>query len=206
MNPDLNSILPLNQPYNNPPFNYPGTEDVDEIPGADIIDWILVELRDASNAVDATEATIVSQTAGFLKSDGTITDTTGSNLISFNLFISDSLYLVVHHRNHLSVMSAVALKGGLANIWSYDFTASFDKVHGGSAGFKELLPGVYGMVAGDGNADGLINLQDKADEWEGNAGQMQYHLADYNCDSQIDNIDKDDYWLMNTGFVGQVPE
>ncbi len=206
MDPDLNAILPLDQPYNTPPFNYPGLEQVDEIPGADIIDWIWVELRDAPSAAEATGGTMVAQAAGFIKSDGTITDTTGSNPLSFSLSITDSLYLVIHHRNHLSVMSSIALKEGIANSWSYDFTTSTNKAHGGSAGYKELVSGVYGLVAGDGNADGFIDQLDKTAEWEGSAGYRQYHMADYNCDSQIDNIDKDDFWLPNIVFVGQVPE
>ena len=206
MNPDLNPILPLNQPYNNPPFNYTGMEEVDEIPGADIIDWILVELRDAPSAADATETTIVAQSSGFLKIDGVITDTSVINPITFNLSISDSLYLVIHHRNHLSVMSAFALKEGIFNTWTYDFTTAINKAYGGSAGYKEFITGVYGMVTGDGNADGFIDQLDKTAEWEGRAGHTQYHMADYNCDSQIDNIDKDEYWLPNTSFIGQVPE
>ncbi len=206
MNPDLNAILPLNQPYNLPPFNYTGMEQVDDIPGMDVVDWILVELRDAPSAAEATGGTIVAQAAGFIKSDGTITDTTGTNPLSFNLSITDSLYLVIHHRNHISVMSAIAIKEGIANSWSYDFTTAASKALGGSAGFKELMIGVFAMVTGDGNADGLIDQLDKVTEWEGNAGYMEYHAADYNCDAQIDNVDKDDFWLPNMVFVGQVPE
>jgi len=205
MDPDLNPILPLIQSYGNPPFNYTGMEEVDEIPGLDIIDWILVELRDAPTASNAVESTIVAQAAGFLKNDGSITDTTGINPLSFNLSITDSLYLVIHHRNHLSVMSAIALKEGIANNWSYDFSIALSKAHGGSSGYKELVTGVNGLVSGDGNADGFIDQQDKIVGWAINAGNMEYYTGDYNCDSQIDNVDKDDFWLPNKIFVGQVP-
>ena len=43
-----NGILPLNQPYNTAPWYYPGTESVASIPNPDIVDWVLVELRDAT--------------------------------------------------------------------------------------------------------------------------------------------------------------
>jgi hypothetical protein len=206
MNSNLNPLLPLAQPYNTPPFDYPGDEQVASIPSTDIIDWILVELRDASSPSQAFESTSVESKAAFLKNDGTLIDIGGINPITFNIAYSDSLYLVIRHRNHLGVMSANALKNNGENIYSYDYRTGTDKVHGGSAGYKEISSGVYGMVAGDANADGIINLQDKTAEWENEAGNMDYLPGDFNCDGQVDNIDKDDFWQINTSYSSQVPE
>ncbi len=49
MNTTLNqgTLIPLNQPYNTAPWNYNGTENVTNIP-PDIVDWVLVELRETS--------------------------------------------------------------------------------------------------------------------------------------------------------------
>ncbi|MEZ5196305.1 MAG: hypothetical protein R2764_07890 [Bacteroidales bacterium] len=48
MTPWLNvyGVIPFNQPYNQAPWNYSGTESVASIPNNDIIDWVLVELRE----------------------------------------------------------------------------------------------------------------------------------------------------------------
>ncbi len=72
MNADLNSILPLAQPYNVAPFNYSGTENVSSIPGTDVVDWLLIELRDASSPGAATSGTMLAQKAAFLKADGSV--------------------------------------------------------------------------------------------------------------------------------------
>ncbi len=83
MDSDLNSILPLNQPFNMPPFKYSGAEQVTAIPGPDIVDWILVELRDAPSPSAADESSIIEQRAAFLKTDGSVVDTSGLNFVSF---------------------------------------------------------------------------------------------------------------------------
>ena len=71
LNTDLNDagLIPLNQPYDNPPWNYPGTENVSSIPNADIVDWLLVELRDAASAVSAIPSTIIEKQAVFIKNE-----------------------------------------------------------------------------------------------------------------------------------------
>ncbi|MCD4735575.1 MAG: hypothetical protein K8R53_05995, partial [Bacteroidales bacterium] len=66
MNTDINSFIPLFQPYNNPPWNYISCENVPAIPTGDIVDWILIELRDASDANSATGVTMIAQQAAFL--------------------------------------------------------------------------------------------------------------------------------------------
>jgi len=206
MNTDLSSLMPLSQPYDGFPFNYSGGEQVNSIPGSDIVDWILVELRDAPSASLAVDGTIVSQQAAFLKQNGMVVDTGGVNPVKLNLAVSDSLYLVIHHRNHLGILSAVALKDSGGNTYPYDFTNSIDKVYNGPTGYKGLGGGNFGMVAGDGNADGDIDQQDKTLTWDTVAGIMEYTSGDYNCDAQVDNADKDDYWLLNTSYTSQIPE
>ncbi|MCB0752560.1 MAG: hypothetical protein KDC52_13905, partial [Ignavibacteriae bacterium] len=71
-----------------------------------IIDWVIVELRTSTDA-----ASKVSSRACFLKSDGSIVDLDGTSDVEFtNLDPNiDEYYVVVHHRNHLPVMSAAAV-------------------------------------------------------------------------------------------------
>jgi hypothetical protein len=165
-----------------------------------------LELRDASSAALAGGSSAIARQAAFLKKDGSIIDTSGNNFPMFNLAFSDSLFLVVRHRNHLAVMSSNALKNDGGDIYTYDFTIAANKVFGGSEGYKDLGGGIFGLVAGDGNADGKIDLLDKTGQWEVEAGNMLYHPGDYNCDTQIDNMDKDELWHVNRIFTSQVPE
>ncbi len=74
MNNDLNSngFLPLSQPYYGSPWNYPGAENVDEITNTDIVDWVLVELRDSPDVNSADESTIIARQAAFLLNNGTV--------------------------------------------------------------------------------------------------------------------------------------
>ncbi len=47
MNADLAGLpdFPLAQPFNTAPWNYAGTESVLSVPNADVVDWVLVEMR-----------------------------------------------------------------------------------------------------------------------------------------------------------------
>jgi hypothetical protein len=90
MNTEVNKLglLPLNQPFNSPPWNYSGTESVSAIPNIDVVDWILVDIRAADSAGGATSETIIARKAGFLMSSGAIFNTDGSSLLSFDTVFS----------------------------------------------------------------------------------------------------------------------
>ena len=210
-NPELVEGLPLSQPFNIHPWNYFGSEDVMFIPNTDIVDWILIELRETAYGADsATSKTIIAQRAVFLLNDGLIVgldgDTCGNTACCVaTQSITNNLFIVIRHRNHLDIMSAVPLteSGGR---YSYDFSTGLNKVYGDSNGYKELTTGLWGIIAGDGDGNGLIGLPDKTNTWELQAGETGYYSGDYNLDSQVDNKDKDDYWLPNVGKGMQIPE
>ena len=200
MQTGLNSqgVIPLQQPYSTSPWNYAGTESVVAIPGIHNVDWILVELRDAADANSANSSTRIARQAAFVQKDGTVTGVDGSPVLSFNATVSQQLFVVIWHRDHLAIISANALteSGG---IYSYDFSTSVSQVLGGTAGYKELSPGIWGMVAGDANADGLIDASDLTGTWKLQAGQTGYLSGDYGLDSEVDNADKNELWLPNSG-------
>jgi len=207
MNVSLNEadLLPLAQPYHLPPWNYSGTESVMGIPGSEIVDWVLLELRDAPTAALATPSTRVAQRACFLFFDGSIVDVDGYSPPHFALDIADSLFVVVWHRDHLAVMSAVGLQES-GDAFVYDFTTDAGKAFGGMNGHKELVTGVWGMISGDGNADGQVNNADKNDVWNQQAGSSGYLSGDFNMNGQVDNTDKIEKWKPNTGRASQVPD
>jgi hypothetical protein len=60
-------------------------------------------------------------------------------------------YIVICHRNHLSVMSSEVHSLGESGVL-YDFTTAQQQAYG-SGPLKELPGGIFGMIAGDANAE-----------------------------------------------------
>ena len=76
---NTNSLIPLSSNDAYPTADYGYTEStVAEIPNADIVDWVLVEIRTGT-----ANETKVETRAAFLKSDGTIVDLDGISPVSF---------------------------------------------------------------------------------------------------------------------------
>jgi hypothetical protein len=145
---NTSGYIPTSQPYNTSPWNYSGTESVSSIPSG-VVDWVLLELR------STTSGAAVSKHAAFIKSDGTIVDKDGTSAVTFNGVSAGNYYIVVHHRNHLAVMSSSAI--ALSNSSSlYDFTTGTSKYYGSDA--ASLGGSVYGMYAGDTDGNDVINF------------------------------------------------
>ncbi len=204
MNTSLNlgGQLPLSQPYYTLPWIYPGTESVASIPNPDIVDWLLVELRDATEAASATPSTIIKQQAAFLLKNGSVVGLDGSSDLGFNTTISNNLYVVVWHRNHLGMMSATALTES-AGVYTYNFTTAQGMAY--QNGQKSLNGGAYGMYAGDGDANGTVGTLDYSIVWVGQSGHQGYLKGDFNMDTQVANQDKNDFWIGNLNEQNQVP-
>ncbi|MCD4735514.1 MAG: hypothetical protein K8R53_05690, partial [Bacteroidales bacterium] len=197
--------LPLSQPYDTIPWYYYGDEDVSAIPNNQIVDWILVELRKSTGPAEtATMDSVIVRKVGFLLRDGVITDIDGVSNLQFNVTITSNLYVVIRHRNHISIMSANALVLN-SGIYSYDFSFDASQVLGSSLSYKELAPGIWGEIAGDGNGDGQVNQADKIDVWSQEAGLSGFYAGDFDMNSQVDNTDKVEMWIPNGGTGSQVP-
>lgn len=197
--------IPLSQPYSQPPWNYTGTESVAAMPNNDVVDWVLIEVRDALDAQSATGTTIAGMQAGFILEDGSIVTTDGTAPLQFGIEVNQNLFAVVWHRNHLGIMSAYPLNAA-GNLYSYDFTDGQDKAFGNALGHKEIASGIWGLVGGDGNADGQVNNTDKNDEWVPQSGSSGYKTGDFDMNGDVNNQDKLDMWVPNTGRSSQVVE
>jgi len=206
MNTTINSegLIPLDQPFNTAPWNYSGTESVASIPNTDIVDWVLLEIRDAVDAPSATSSSVVKQQACFLLNNGNIVSTDGSSLPEFTEMIEKNLFVVIFHRNHIPVLSAQPLLRE-AGVYPWDFTNNIDKAYGGALAHKDLGSGVYGLFGGDGNTDGNVNMDDKISFWNILAGNKGYINSDYTLDGQINNPDKNEVWLEDNGASSQLP-
>jgi uncharacterized protein (TIGR02145 family) len=205
MNTGLNEsdLIPLSQPFNTIPWAYSGTETVPLIPNADIVDWVLVELRETTgSASTATPDNMINRQAAFLKQDGSIAGLDGSSLIAYSGTITNNLYVLIWHRNHLAVMSSQPLLQ-TSGIYSWDYTDQLSKAY--LEGQKEIGVGLYGMYGGDSDANDTIQMADKDPMWDANAGIQNYTAEDLNIDSQVNNQDKDDIWFENLGAFAKIP-
>lgn len=176
-------LLPLNQPYSGTPWNYAGTEQVanaSQIP-ANVVDWVLVEVRRASNNA------LIERRAGFVRNDGILVDTDGQEGFRlYNVNGTDTYYFIIRHRNHLAIMSDSPNDLPLAT--PYDFTLVAN-VLGISSQVSVAAPGKYGMIAGDNNANGIINVADFRIYNSNTSITNQYHIADCNLDGNVDSND-----------------
>ena len=206
MSTGLNSgdQIPVTQPYDTPPWNYSGTETADPIPNTDVVDWVLIELRDAETAASSIPATMFARQAAFLLNDGSVVGVDGSPILQFNHTLDHKLFIVVWHRNHIGIITANAIPRA-GGIHSCDFSTAITQVYNGGLGYKEIATNVYGMVGGDADANGDINVADKT-LWTNNAGTKGYKATDHNMDVQVNNQDKNDTWVENINLETQVPD
>ncbi len=202
LNPDN---LSLTQPFNSYPWNYYGNENVATIPNTDIVDWVLIELRQTNgDASTATTDKTIMKRAGFILDNGKIVDLDGFSNIKLASQITKNLYVVVWHRNHIPIMSASPLNL-IDDTYTYDFSTGAEKIYGGIQGCKQLAEGIFGMIASDGNADREVTILDKSDVWAPQAGNKGYYSGDYNLDAEVDNKDKNNLLFYNIGSISQTP-
>ncbi|MBN2174064.1 MAG: M1 family metallopeptidase [Bacteroidales bacterium] len=205
MNIKLNpGYIPVDQPFGQEPWNYTGIEHLETIP-PDMVDWLLIEMRDTTTADLASQESVISRQAAILLEDGTVRQPDGKSYMQFVEAVSQNLFVSIYHRNHLGIISSepvVYVKG----VYRVDFTTSISKVLGEANGYSQLEENVFGMTAGDADANGEINTTDKTDTWELEAGESGYFQADLNLDAQTDNEDKDDFWLPAQDKSSQIPE
>ncbi len=205
MNTSLNSsgLLPLSQPFNISPWNYTGTESVSVIPNTDIVDWILIELRDTTEVSLASPQTMFAQKAVFVNKEGNMVGMDGIvNPILFeDVKVHNNLYVVIWHRNHLGIITAVPLTR-TNGIYSYDFSTAVSQAY---LSGQKLVNGKAAMVGGDANNDGTIDTNDLL-LWKTKAGERGYENTDVNFDGEVDNKDKDDIGVPNAGSISNIPE
>jgi len=206
MNNQLNQLgqLPTDQPYNTYPWFYEGSE---VLPSAtDMVDWILIELRETPGGPEsALPETRIARKAAMLFKNGDVKDISGAADLTFDVTLNQNLYVLIWHRNHLAVMSAMPLM--LDNgVYSYDFTYGENQIYGDTNGKKKIASGIWGMVAGDGNGDGQVNISDIYGAWYPKAGEKGYMNTDFNLDGESGNNDKNDLWYFNNGAASQVPQ
>jgi uncharacterized repeat protein (TIGR01451 family) len=207
------------QPYNTAPWNYAGNEgDAFDSMGdlnfadadypATVVDWVLVSLRDTPDGTGGP----ICQAAALLHNDGRVEFV--GEFACCDIDLGASYYLVIEHRNHLIVMSHEPIPIANGKI-VYDFRLQQSYINdpflfGTFSGQKEILPGVFGMLGGNGNqalttnSDTDINFDDRT-FWESENGDIaRYRNGDYNLNGDT-NFNDRRVWELNNGKFTSVP-
>lgn len=157
------NIAGLNQPYSGAPFNYPGTESVSAgfftatADTTNILDWVLLEVKDASLA-------LVARRAAFIREDGEIVDLDGVSAVKFNNLPTGNYYLTLRHRNHLGIstqnlipLTAKTLGVAGATGYTVDFSTALDADIFGTAAAYKVSAGKNVLICG--NANSNVNVR-----------------------------------------------
>jgi hypothetical protein len=199
MRTSINNLLPHSQPYNGAPYNYMGAEYVAVFP-SNIVDWILVELRDMSNS-----SIVIARRAALLTKSGSIVDLDGVSRLSFFAPLTH-YYVSVRHRNHLDIISNNTINF-TTGIGTVNFTIS-----GVSSGtILNSTSGRYVMIKGDVNGDHQVKYNGSNNDriailtavgalTPNQILSNVYHNADVNMDGSVkyNGSDNDKNAVLNT--------
>jgi hypothetical protein len=117
-----------------------------------------------------------------------VLSSSGKGLLLFQSAPTSNYYVVIHHRNHLAVWSALsqALTKGTTSISPYDFSAGAATAFGTDPLKNE--GGIFVAWSGDVNQDGVIDFLDRNIAWN-NRTLPGYLPSDCNGDNVTDGID-----------------
>jgi hypothetical protein len=121
---------------------------------AEAVDSISIELRNT-----ASSPTTRKFRPAWLLTDGTIRDfsDTTKNYVQFDT-LAGNYYLVIRHRTHIPIMTAVSQALNGATPQAYNFTAGMTQAYGTNP--MKLVGASYVMYAGDGNQTGVVTASD----------------------------------------------
>jgi hypothetical protein len=205
MNDNLRSsqYLVFNEPYSKMGFtlaNNAGQNTFNDVlnkTGDDVIvDWIFVELRNATNPLEVEHT----RTA-LLQADGDVVDIDGVSPLTYPFSVATSLgksyHIAIKHRNHLRLRTTSPVTI-INNVNTFDFTANATF----ATPVKQIAVGKYAMYSGDLNQDGNINATDRSDAWN-NRNLTGYNQNDCSMNGTVDATDRSNTWNnrnVSSGF------
>ncbi len=158
-----------------------------------IVDWVYVTLRSTSSGADLTSK------SALLSRKGYVCNLDGGNGILMGA-APGGYYVVVRHRNHISVMTSSTINLGATSLMIH-FPNNSSYYFGGQA--KTLETGVYGMFAGDADGSDAINDSDGTEIW-GDSNMTGYTNADCDLSGNVDAYDRTIRY-ENRGISTNVP-
>lgn len=163
--------------------------------GRQVTDWIFVELWDyppyGMNSGDTRRGELKASTSALLLSDGTVCGVDGKKYLSFTGLDKSAYYILIKHRNHLSILSSGLVSFTTTEPVStilWDFSHVAGNAFGGVDALK-LTSGRYLMYAGDINASGRIDIKD-VNSITLKLKTQGYLNEDVNFSNRIDIADK----------------
>jgi hypothetical protein len=205
---------PFGQPYNMPPWNHNDNLGMNfgdaSSPGApmgvipypmDVVDWVLVTVRENGMLPSDDYWTC----AGWVHTSGGVTFPEPCSGLVINPL--NSYHVMVQHRNHLGILSDAPVDevcGG--DILEVDFTSmnSYEPIF--RIGQKEMLPGVWAMLAANGeqvNTIPAIVSQDRT-AWRELQNLLGYSIGDYDLDVSTDSGDETIWKINQNGTSGVI--
>ncbi len=160
------------------------------------VDWVLLELRDSPSSSVAVAQSV------FVGDDGYLLTDEGDTDVGIDA-ASGSYYLVVKHRNHVSVMSATPVIIGV-NDASYDFTTSSNCYYGGESNALMISGGDWGMVPGNTDGDSSVQAVDEA-IMQTQVGSNGYYRGDFDLNGTVEEIEDSAVWMDGLGVQTKLP-
>lgn len=181
-------LIPLTEPYEGLDFvrkGYSGetVADVNVFKDNNIVDWILVELRDRDNP-----EIVRYNRAGLLNNVGQILDVDGLSLLQFPFVRDFDYFISIRHRNHLGIMT----KEAVDITQPIDFTL-LETEYTGPSNYRILDYPNYCLRAGK-IGNGKIILYTGNNSWTSKV----FTLLNYSANSTITNI----YSVYDVNFDG----
>lgn len=165
-----------------------------------IVDWIYVEVWDyppnGKGFGDNKKGKLIDSTSALLLSNGIIAGIDGKEYVSFDHLTNNDYYIIIKHRNHMSILSAekVTFTGVVADITTVDFTQKMENAFDNSRPLTDQDPlkmknGKCLMYGGELNGDGLITGSDLQIFFR-EVFSIGYNIADVSLDSQVNAVDQ----------------
>ncbi|CAL2055200.1 hypothetical protein [Tenacibaculum sp. 190524A05c] len=166
---------------------------VDDAGSDSMVDWVWVELRDANDS-----SIVIAQKSGVLQRDGDIVDVTDSRNAPLTFSVaSNNYYIVVKHRNHLSIMTSSPTSLSSTST-TLDLTSNANLVSGGANALVDMGSGIFAMISGDFDENGQIQNIDTNDVIQ-LLGVSGYNKADLDMNGQVQNADINNLLNPNIG-------
>ena len=166
---------------------------LDDADSDTMVDWIWVELRTADNP-----NSVIAGKSGILQRDGDIVEVSEDRITPLFFEVSpDAYYIVIKHRNHLSIMtsSPVSLS---ATTTVVDLVSNSSNIAGGSNAVADMGNGIFAMIAGDYDENGQIQNTDISAVIQ-ELGVSGYNKADLDMNGQVQNSDINSLLNPNLG-------
>ena len=188
-------LLPLSQPFTQPPFNYNGTEQLAPYP-PDIVDWVLIELRDANDS-----SKVITSQAAVLDVNGVVRNVNLEDKVLFEELAEGTYYVAIFHKGHLGIMSSQPIHIRETDPILYDFSSSVNQA-AGTLQLKEIS-GRFVMFSGDYDQNGIVNNLD-VNLWSQHAAALNQYLdVDADGNGIVNNKDYN-FWAKNRSKIGLI--